>query len=65
MKDRLKRMRKSSFILRKRLKSSKLSKRHQAKTVELYIESNGLSNCSTRPWHAAEIRRLQSSVDKL
>ena len=41
--ERLKRMRKSSFILRKRFKNSKLSKRHQAKIVELCIESTGLS----------------------
>ena len=63
--ERLKRMRKSSFILRKRLKSSKLSKRHQAKIVELCVESTGLFNCSIRPWHSAEIRKLQSYVNKL
>ena len=63
--ERLKRMRKSSFILRKRLKSSKLSKRHQAKIVKLCVESTGLFNCSIRPWHSAEIRKLQSYVDKL
>ena len=63
--ERLKRMRKSSFILRKRLKSSKLPKRHQAKIVELCVESTGLFNCSIRPWHSAEIRQLQSYVDKL
>jgi len=63
--ERLKRMRKSSFILRKRLKNSKLSKRHQAKVVELCVESTGLFNCSIRPWHTAEIRKLQRYVDKL
>ena len=63
--ERLKRMRKSSFILRKRLKNSKLSKKHQAKIVELCVESTGLFNCSIRPWHAAEIRKLQRYVDKL
>ena len=63
--ERLKRMRKSSFILRKRLKKSKLSKRHQAKIVELCVESTGLLNCTIRPGHAAEIRKLQRYVDKL
>ena len=63
--ERLKRMRKSSFILRKRLKSSKLSKRHQAKIVELCVESSGLFNCSIRSWHVAEIRKLQRYIDKL
>ena len=42
MEERLKRMRKSSFILRKRLKNSKLSKKHQARIVELCVESTGL-----------------------
>ena len=65
MEERLKRMRKSSFILRRRLKNSKLSKKHQAKIVELCVESTGLFNCSVRPWHAAEIRKLQRYVDKL
>ena len=63
--ERLKRMRKSSFSLRKRLKNSKLSKRHHAKVVELCVESTGLFNCSVRPWHTAEIRKLQRYVDKL
>ena len=63
--ERLKRMRKSSFILRKRIKNSKLSKRHQAKIVELCVESSGLFNCSIRPWHVAEIRKLQRYIDKL
>ena len=60
-----KRTRKSSFILRKRLKNSKLSKRHQAKIVELCMESSGLFNCSIRPWHVAEKRKLQRYIDKL
>ena len=60
-----KKMRKSSFILRKRLKNSKLSKKHQAKIFELCVESTGLFNCSIRPWHAAEIRNSQRYVDKL
>ena len=58
-------MRKSSFILRKRLKNAKLSKRHQAKIVELCLESSSLFNCSIKPWHAAKIRKLQRYVDKL
>ena len=65
MEERLKRMRKSTFILRKRLKNSKLSKKHHAKIVELCVESTGLFNCGIRPWHAAEIRKLQRYVDKL
>ena len=65
MEERLKRMRKSSFILCKRLKNSKLLKTHEAKIVEFCVESTGLLNCSIRPWHAAEIRKLQRYVDKL
>ena len=63
--ERLKRMRKSSFILRKRLKNSKPSKRHHAKIVELCMESSGLFICSIRPRHAAEMRKLQRYVYKL
>ena len=65
MEERLKRIRKSSFILRKRLKNSKLSKKHQAKIVELCVESTGRFNCSIRAWHVAEIRKLQRYVDNL
>ena len=64
VKERLNRMRKSSFILRKRLKNSKLSKTHQASIVELCMESSDLFSCSMRPWNAAEIRKLQRYVDK-
>ena len=65
MEERLKRMRKSSFILRKRLKNSKLSKKHQAKFVELCVESTDLFSCSIRLWHTVEMRKLQRYVDKL
>ena len=60
-----KRLKTNSFILRKRLENSKISKRHQAKILELCVEFSSLFNCSIRLWHAVETRKLQGDIDKL
>ena len=65
VKKRIQRMGKASATIEKRLKGSSLSKKTQAKIVDVCVESTGLFDAQTRPWFIGEIRRMQSMVDKI
>ena len=62
--ERLRRMRRSWFVVKKRLKGSRISKKMQGKVIELCVESTALFDSSMRPWHASEIRKIQQNVDR-
>ena len=51
--------------VKKQLKSSKMSKKLQARIVEAMVESTMLFDCSVRPWYVRDIKKLQSQVDKM
>ena len=63
MKQRVSRMMKACFVL-KRLKSSKLTKRAQARVVEACAEPTALFDAQIRPWHRSEINQIQRAVYK-
>ena len=65
VKKRIQRMGKASATIKKRLKRSSLSKKTQAKLVEVCVESTGLFDAQTMPWFIGEIRRMQSMIDKI
>ena len=48
-KKRAERMTKAAFIVKRRLKSSKLSRKTQAKVVEVIVEATGLFDFSITP----------------
>ena len=48
-----------------RLKGSRLSKRTQARVVEACAESTMLFDCQARTWQIREIKKLQSSMDRM
>ena len=62
--QRLKRGGNAWWKTKKRLKGSKLSKRMQAKVIEMSVESTLLFDCAARTWSVKEVRKLQSFVDK-
>ena len=64
VKQRVNRMMKACFVLKKRLKSSKLTKREQARVVEACAESTALFDAQIRPWHRSEINQIQRAMDK-
>ena len=64
-KKRAERMQKAAFIVKRRLKRSKLSRKTQAKVVEVIVEATGLFDCSIRPWTMTEIKKLQQIVDRM
>ena len=57
-------MMKACFVLKNRLKSSKLTKRAQARVVEAGAESTVLFDAQIRPWHISEINQIRRAVDK-
>ena len=58
-------MMKACFVLKNRLKSSKLTKRAQARVVEACAESTVLFDAQFRPWHRSEINQIRRAVDKI
>ena len=48
-----------------RLKGSKMSKVLQARIVQACVESTMLFDCQVRTWHQKELKRMQSTVDKM
>ena len=61
---RLKRANKTWWMTKKRLRGAKISKRLQARIVEACVESTMLFDCHVRTWRVAELRRMQSFVDR-
>ena len=61
---RTERMMKASFLVKRRLVNSKLSKGTPAKVAEAIIEVTGLINCAIRLWSQAVTRRLRGTSDK-
>lgn len=47
-----------------RLKKTKITKKKQAKVVEMCVESGLLFDAAVRPWYVADMKNLQSWVDK-
>jgi hypothetical protein len=64
LRNRIARGSKCWYIVKKRLCNSKLPKTFQARVLEACVESAILFDCATRPWHAKEIKRLQSFMDR-
>jgi hypothetical protein len=64
LKQRIGRVRRSWWAVKRRLAGSRLSKRTQARVVEACVEATGLFDAGIRPWHKRELRRLQSEVDR-
>ena len=62
--ERLKRGGRAWWKTKQRLKGAKISKRLQAKVVEASVESSMLFDCQARTWKLAEIRKMQSLVDR-
>ena len=62
--ERIKRAGKCWFLVKKRLRKNKLSRRTRARVVEACVESSLLFDCQVRPWRVSEIKRLQSFIDK-
>ena len=62
--QRLIRGRKAWFMLRKRLKGSKMSKVTQGRVTAAIVESTMLFACEIRPWRKSEVKRMQQFVDK-
>ena len=57
---RLSRMSKACFLIRKRLKGTRLSKRGQGKIVEACAEATALFDSQIHPWHKSEMMKLQT-----
>ena len=51
--------------IKARLKGSRLSKKIQARVVEATVESTLLFDASTRTWQVRELKKMQSTVDKM
>ena len=62
---RLQRMRRAAFILKKRLKKTRLSKRQQAIVPQTCVESTALFDAAVRPWYKSEMNKLQREIDRL
>jgi hypothetical protein len=62
--NRLRRAGRAWFIVKKRLKGSKLSRRMQARIVEACVESTLLFDCAVRPWYISELGNLQRLMDR-
>ena len=58
------RIAKSWFLVKKRLRKSKLTRRTQALVIESCGESTGLFDSAIRPCHASEVHSLQRQLDK-
>ena len=63
--NRLKRAGRSWFVLRKRLVGSKMSKKMQARVVEVCVESALLFDCQVRVWQVRELNRMQRFLDRI
>ena len=62
---RLARAGKSWFALRNRLIGSKMSKKMQARVVEVCVESTLLFDCQVRVWYVGELNRMQRFMDRI
>ena len=62
--QRLARGRKAWWKMRNRLRGSKMSRRLQARVVEVCVESGLLFECQVRVWQAKEVKKMQVFVDK-
>ena len=65
VKQRIKRARYAWSKVRPRLKGSRLTKKTQARIIEACVESTLLFDCQTRTWQQQEVKRLQSTMDKM
>ena len=61
---RMKRANKTWWMTKKRLRGAKISKRLQARIVEACVESTLLFDCHVRTWRVAELRKMQSFMDR-
>ena len=64
VKQRLSRGRGAWFKCRSRLKGIRISKKMQARVIEVSVESTMLFDCNVRTWKTKEIQRMQSLVDR-
>mgnify|MGYP006897292398 CR=1 FL=1 len=64
LKERLGKFKKDWFIVQKRLRNSLLSKKTQARVVEIYVESCALFDAEIRSWHKSEMKAIQSRIDR-
>ena len=64
-KQRIKRAGLAWVKVKSRLKGSKLNKKMQARVIEAVVESTLLFDCQTRTWQVLEIKKLQSTMDKM
>ena len=65
VRQRLKRAGAAWVKIKSRLKGSKLSKNTQARVVEACVESTALFDSQARTWQVREVKKLQSSLDKI
>ena len=64
MDQRLKRGNKTWWLVKKRLKGTKISKRLQARVVDACVASTLLFDCHVRTWKVNEMRRMQRFLDR-
>ena len=64
-KQRIKRAGMAWSKVKPRLKGSKMSKVTQARVVQACVESSLLFDSQVRTWHQKEIKKMQSTVDKM
>ena len=65
IKQRKKRAGAAWFKVKGQLKGSKLSKKVQAQITQACVESTMLFDCHVRTWQLRDIKKLQSSVDRM
>ena len=65
VKQRIKRAGHAWYQVKPRLKGTKLSKKMQARIIEACVESTALFDCHVRTWEVREIKRIQSTMDKM
>lgn len=63
--SRIQRANKAWFVVKKRLKHSRLTKRVQARVISACIESIITFDAASRPWFVSEYQRMQRVVDKM
>ena len=62
---RLQRMRRAAFVVKKRIKKTRLTKRQQGIVAQTCVESTALFDAAVRPWYKSEINKLQREIDRL
>ena len=61
---RLQRMRRAAFVVKKRIKKTRLTKRQQGIVAQTCVESTALFDAAVRPWYKSEINKLQREIDR-